>query len=297
MIFENYHIVIFKKQGSRSLKVRGWLGLLAGLVVCLSVGANFWLWHHYSISKKVEQRLVAAERALEDRHTQLMAMVAEVAMVQNDLQRIQSFDTKLRVMMDMESIGIDAAMGGASPDDLLLGNLSLHRQELASRKVLTFLRELSEEVRLEEIQQQELMLAMRKNNELLASMPSIWPTNGTVTSTFGYRQSPFTGHRQMHKGLDISARMGTPIYAPARGVVTSAGTDGAYGICVNIRHGGGISTKFGHMQRFVVKVGQIVERGEIIGYVGNTGRVSGPHLHYEVLLNGVPTDPFAYILN
>lgn len=298
MIFGKYHIVIFKERSgaSRSLKMRGWLGILACLLFAVLVGANIWLWSDYREARLLEARLAEAERALDDRQNQLVGMVADLAAVRSDLQRIQTFDTKLRLMMDMDSTDSDSSLGGAA-EDLLLGHLPLHRQELASRRIRSFLRDLSEEVRLEEVQQQELLLAMRENREMLAVTPSIWPTEGIVTSPFGARRSPFTGKVQHHKGLDISAKMGTPIYSPAKGVVTAAGTDGAYGISVEIRHGGGIGTKYGHMQKFVVKVGQTVERGEVIGYVGRTGRVTGPHLHYEVLLNGVPTDPFAYILN
>ena len=104
------------------------------------------------------------------------------------------------------------------------------------------------------------------------------------------------GSGQFHKGLDISSRMGTPILAPAQGAVTMAARDGAYGNSVEINHGGGIVTKYGHMQRWVVQPGQWVKRGEIIGYIGMTGRTTGPHLHYEVRLNGVPVNPMRYIL-
>ncbi len=90
--------------------------------------------------------------------------------------------------------------------------------------------------------------------------------------------------------------MGTPIVAPAQGTVTMAARDGAYGNSVEINHGGGIVTKYGHMQRWVVQPGQWVKRGEIIGYIGMTGRTTGPHLHYEVRLNGVPVNPMRYIL-
>ena len=128
-------------------------------------------------------------------------------------------------------------------------------------------------------------------------MPTIWPVVGFVTSGFGARSAPFGGgRRQFHKGLDISNRTGTPIMATAQGTVLKAGHDGAYGLSVEINHGGGIVTKYAHMQRFVVQPGQYVKRGEVIGYIGMTGRTTGPHLHYEVILNGVPVNPMRYIL-
>jgi murein DD-endopeptidase MepM/ murein hydrolase activator NlpD len=160
-----------------------------------------------------------------------------------------------------------------------------------------FLRQLSTSVNLEEVRQQELLHALRDNREMLASMPSIWPVEGFLTSRFGPRLSPINGQRDFHKGLDIAARTGTPVIAPAKGAVTFVGRDGAYGNIVHLHHGAGISTRYAHLSRFVVKEGQIVRRGTILGYAGNTGRSTGPHLHYEVLVNGVNVNPTHYILN
>lgn len=299
MPFGKYHVVIFKERSgaSRSLRLRGWLGVAVCLVFCLLVAGNIWLGRSYLQARALENRLAEAERSLDERQSQLVGMVAELATVRNDLQRVQSFDTKLRLMMNIDVGVAESSMGGASSEDLSLGYLPLHRQELAARRIRAFLHELSDEIRLEEVQQQELLLSMRENRERLAVMPSIWPVEGFVTSGFGSRQSPFTGRAQTHKGLDIAARMGTPIHAPARGLVTAAGIDGAYGISVDLSHGGGLTTKYGHMSKLVVKPGETVERGDLIGYVGRTGRATGPHLHYEVRLNGVPTNPYAYLLN
>ncbi|MCH5277787.1 MAG: M23 family metallopeptidase [Desulfovibrionaceae bacterium] len=299
MPFGKYHVVIFKERSgsSRSLRLRGWLGVAVCLVFCLLVAGNVWLSRYYVQARTLETRLFEAERSLDEHQSQLMSMVGQLTSVRSDLQRVQSFDTKLRLMMDIDVGVADLSMGGASSEDLNLSSLPLHRQEMASRKIRLFLQELSDEIRLEEVQQQELLLAMRDNHDRLAVMPSIWPVEGFVSSGFGTRSSPFTGRPQSHKGLDIAARMGTPIHAPARGVVSMAGTDGAYGISVELGHGGGLTTKYGHMSKLAVKAGQTVERGEVIGYVGRSGRATGPHLHYEVRLNGVPTNPYAYLLN
>ena len=190
----------------------------------------------------------------------------------------------------------DPAEIGDAPGEFSRAYLPLHRQELAARKMQEFLDRLSESTRLEEVRQQDILRAMRDNRNVLATMPSIWPVTGFISSSFGSRMSPFGRGPQFHKGLDISNRIGTPIIAPADGTVILAGPDGAYGNSVELNHGGGIVTKYAHMQRAIVKPGEWVKRGQVLGYIGLTGRTTGPHLHYEVRLNGVPVNPMRYIL-
>lgn len=299
MPFGKYHIVIFKEKCGfrRSVHLRGGLGFIVLALFAVLIAGNVWLWDYYVKARDLEVRLHAAERSIEERQSQWTAMATDMRLVRDDLMRLQSFDTKLRLIMDMDADMPDTtSMGGASPS-LSFGYVPMHRQELTARKMRNFLQELADAARLEEVTQQELLVAMRKNKDVLAATPSIWPTEGFVTSRFGSRNSPFTTRVERHTGLDISARMGTPIYATAKGTVLASGTDGAYGICVDVKHGGGITTKYAHMQKAVVKTGDEVQRGDLIGHVGRTGRVTGPHLHYEVRLNGAPTDPYKYILN
>jgi murein DD-endopeptidase MepM/ murein hydrolase activator NlpD len=131
----------------------------------------------------------------------------------------------------------------------------------------------------------------------LANTPSIWPARGWFTSGFGYRISPFTGLRQMHEGIDISNRIGSPAYAPGDGLVTNIGREWGFGKILVISHGFGITTRYGHLSKINVKIGQKVKRGQKIAEIGSTGRSTGPHLHYEVKVNGVPVNPLKYILN
>ncbi len=133
--------------------------------------------------------------------------------------------------------------------------------------------------------------------DLLSATPSVRPTGGWLSSGFGYRTDPFTKRKKLHKGLDFAANTGTPIYAPADGVVSFAGREGGYGKIVSIDHGYGLVTRFAHTSRIMVKTGQRVKRWDKIAEVGSTGRSSGPHLHYEVRLNGVPVNPEKYILS
>ena len=139
---------------------------------------------------------------------------------------------------------------------------------------------------------------MASQKDLLSATPSIRPAGGGwVSSGFGYRVDPFTGRRRMHKGLDFAAMTGTPIYAPADGVVSYSGREGGYGKIVSIDHGYGIVTRYAHNSRLLVKTGEKVKRWQKIAEVGSTGRSSGPHLHYEVRVNGVPVNPENYILS
>ncbi len=122
-----------------------------------------------------------------------------------------------------------------------------------------------------------------------------WPVSGTITSPFGYRRSPFGGGMEFHQGLDIAAPMGTTVTAAASGTVISAGWYGGYGNYILIDHGGSMATGYGHLSQIFVSAGQSIQKGQAIGAVGSTGMSTGPHLHFEVRMNGKPTDPAAYL--
>lgn len=132
---------------------------------------------------------------------------------------------------------------------------------------------------------------VEKRRSLADATPSIWPVAGWLTSAFGNRRDPFNGSNAFHPGLDISASYGEPVLAPAAGMVTNAAASGAYGNLVVIEHGFGIVTKYGHLSRFGVSSGQQVNRGDVLGYVGSTGRSTSPHLHYEIWVNEKLTNP------
>ena len=134
-------------------------------------------------------------------------------------------------------------------------------------------------------------------NQLLSRIPSIAPVRGILTDGFGGRRDPFTGNAASHPAIDISSAEGQPILAPADGVVAKAERANGYGNVVYLSHGYGYSTRYAHMSRFNVKPGQTVRRGDVIGYVGSTGRSTGPHLHYEVRVNGQNANPLEYILD
>lgn len=125
--------------------------------------------------------------------------------------------------------------------------------------------------------------------------PNLWPVEGQITGSFGERIDPFNGEGAFHSGVDIGSRFGTPVVAPADGIVTVTETMGGYGKTIMVDHGNGISTRYGHLSGYAVTVGQRVSRGDVIGYVGESGRSTGPHLHYEVRINNVPVNPYKYL--
>ena len=141
-----------------------------------------------------------------------------------------------------------------------------------------------------------LDVAFQKQSLLLSSTPSIYPVHGLLGNGYGWRRDPFTGMRDFHQGLDLVAPLGTKVVAPADGIVTKIGPSGGFGNSVFISHGYGIITRYGHLATYNVKVGQRVKRGDVIATVGSTGRSTGPHLHYELLVHQRNVDPIKYIL-
>jgi murein DD-endopeptidase MepM/ murein hydrolase activator NlpD len=137
---------------------------------------------------------------------------------------------------------------------------------------------------------------VERQEALVGAHPSIWPTYGWLTGRFGGRPDPFTGERAFHQGLDISTAKGQPVYATANGTIESAARGGEYGNLIVVRHDFGLSTRYGHLSKFNVRPGQSVKRGDVIGFVGSTGRSTGAHLHYEVLANGKLINPLPLLI-
>ncbi len=138
---------------------------------------------------------------------------------------------------------------------------------------------------------QSVRYSVARREALADATPSIWPARGWLSASFGYRRDPFTGERAFHSALDISTREGQPIYATAAGRVASASRSGAYGNLVVIEHGFRLTTRYGHLLKFAVRSGDTVRRGDVVGYVGETGRATGTHVHYEIWADGRPMNP------
>lgn len=299
MLLRKYHIVVFKDNEGvcKKLHIRGWIFFaVAGLLISLVAG-NIHFWSYFAGYKLVATRLQETGRVVDEQKNQLVSLSNKLKDLEKDLLRVREFDSKLRVMINLETQMETTGAIGGQDSSFAKNYLPIHRQELLARKMHNFLNQLNTDTRLEEMRQEDMVEAFKHNPSLLASTPIIWPTDGWVSSGFGRRISPFTGQAENHLGLDISGRPGTPVVAPAKGVVSFSGVDGGNGNTLILAHGAGLSTRYAHLQQAVANEGDTVNRGDLIGYLGNSGRSTGPHLHYEVRLNGVCVNPLRYILN
>lgn len=254
----------------------------------------------YHSMKIHSPQLVRLEMENELQKRQLDHMAKRIDQTTQKLYELRKFDRKLRIMVNLETSEDEKefqGVGGSDPILLLPHNAMVKTHKDLVRSMHSAIDNLDREIELCEKDKTELHKFLENQKILLASTPSIWPTKGWLSSRFGYRISPFTGKKEFHRGIDIATRMGAPIVAPADGIVSKVYRERGYGKVVSISHGYGVVTKYAHLKKSLVKTGQYVKRGETIALVGNSGRSTGPHLHYEVHLNRIAVDPQRYILN
>ncbi len=165
-----------------------------------------------------------------------------------------------------------------------------------SRELDSHIEKLGEDIAVEQEVARELVSEIQKQSFLIAHTPTLCPAYGFLTSRFGWRESPFSDDTEFHRGIDIASMEATPVYAPADGIVTSYYRSESYGNVMEIDHGNGIVTKYGHLHDSSIGVGKHVKKGDKIASLGNSGRATGSHLHYEILVNGVHVNPRRYML-
>lgn len=268
--------------GTRSLVIAA-LGL--ALVFGLAVVAIVYSGTAVGRSAEVE-RLEAQNRELALVNQELETTISEV---QSRLDEFEQRTARLALAAGMETGALEAADPEGSEDRVGRGGPYARVPDDPERLALQEAWIASSLDRVEE----RLDDQMRR----YASTPSVAPVMGILTDGFGRRRDPFTGRMAFHQGLDISARRGTPVSAPADGVVVFAGREGGFGRVVRLAHGFGYTTVYGHLDRILVKPGDDVRRGDAIGHIGSSGRSTGPHLHYEVHVDGKPANPLYYILD
>jgi murein DD-endopeptidase MepM/ murein hydrolase activator NlpD len=252
----------------------------------------------------VRLRVVAEdrERLLSEtthQRRELSEYAERMQQISDRLVLVGRLDRKLRIMTDLdpENPLPLPGIGGIEGDALESIEVAMLTRQSRKGRMMDGLNRLEDAAEAHASRLEELVLHLDDQTARLASTPSIAPARGWFTSVFGYRTSPFTGKREFHRGIDIAARKGTPILAPAAGRVRHVSEHKALGKMVIIRHGYGIETVYGHLAEHRVKPGDPIERGQTIGLMGNTGRSTGPHVHYQVQVNGVPVDPQNYMLD
>lgn len=241
---------------------------------------------------------------IQSQRRQIQEFANEINSLKGHLVTLNNFEKKIRIIANIEKTDDSNnifGVGGSMPEDLDAQLPLMEKHNSLMRDMHEQIDELNRASIHQKGEFESLLKSLEDQQNLLASTPAIRPISrgekSWITSSFGFRESPFTGQREFHQGFDISSRKGTPIMATADGVVTFAGNKGLLGKTIIIDHGHGMVTRYGHCQKFLKKRGEKVKRWEPIALVGNTGRSTGPHVHYEVHLNGIPVNPYKYILN
>ena len=217
--------------------------------------------------------------------------------LRRQMAELVSFDAKLRMAAGLNPIDPDirkVGVGGYTQPPLPADVRAATADRI--QNVDQEIGQLARETKLQRESFEELEATLAQKQQMLAHLPSIQPAPGWITSDYGMRWDPFTGQIKMHEGLDIAAPEGTLIVAPADGEVKFAGYRGNFGMCLEIDHGYGLVTRFGHCLLIKAGLGQRVSRGQVIALVGQTGRATGPHLHYEIVSGETIVDPQNYIM-
>jgi murein DD-endopeptidase MepM/ murein hydrolase activator NlpD len=273
-------------------------GVLSVAMVCFLIFGYF-AYNMLAINLNMGELNELRQRSLQQKR-EIQKFAVKIEDFQRQISRLEKFDKKLRVITSLETVpdshdtfGVGGPNDGST--DSFAGQSGQYSVSILN-KLNEDLNHLDNVASRQEISFHELDSFFKDQASLLTSTPSIWPARGWVTSGFGYRVSPFTGLRELHEGIDIATHLNADIIAPANGIVIESKREGGYGNVVEIDHGYGIVSRFSHNSTNLTGRGDKVKRGQVIARVGSTGRSTGPHLHYEILLNGIPVNPLQYIL-
>jgi len=272
------------------------------MVSAITTGAYHYVRLYRSVAQKeqMQSQIMQQQNDIESQRKQLQAFAQNINDLKANLISLNEFENKIRILANLEHKADQAslfAIGGSMPDDLDTELPLKAGHDQLVRDMHAQINQVNQASAVQQSSFETLLTSLKSKRNLLAATPSLRPAKGWVSSDFGYRVSPFTGRREFHKGVDIANHQGTPIIAPADGVITYAKDKWLIGNLVTIDHGYGMLTRYGHLHKMLKKKGDRVKRGETIALMGNTGRSTGPHVHYEIHLNGVPVNPINYILD
>jgi murein DD-endopeptidase MepM/ murein hydrolase activator NlpD len=277
-----FAVLLVHGDGTRALRFRvprgliyGTFGLVGGMVGFFGV---------YVVLQASE--LAALRRRTEVQREVLQAYQSKVATVRGEIVAWRKLhDQMADAVAAMPNSHATSGVGAAAPVAAPIRPAPWAELDLLARSVG------EEGPRVRALEQ-----SVRRAGDLIQALPLRWPVRGAIKSSYGLRQSPWTGRPEQHDGIDIGSSPGTPIAAPAAGKVVRAGSGPDFGRHIVIDHGNGVRSLYGHLKQLDVKAGQRVEQGQVIGLVGSSGKSTGPHLHYEVSVNGKPVDPRSFLL-
>ena len=284
-------IVPRKKSSVKKISASSSLIKCAGAVCILVMLGLCFLFYDYLTTKSNNVELSNLKKLTQNQKAQIDTLSTKVIDFERKMEYLRQLDLKIRSLTNLDQKRSHnqtqmRGIGGIEPEkysgdgvDHIQKNLDRLIQD-ASERERSFA---------------ELLGMLKKRESILAATPSIWPVRGWVTSEFGNRTSPYSDNNEFHKGMDIACRIGNEVRAPADGIVSEVVNRPDMGNYVVIDHLKGITTGYAHLLKSAVNVGKRIKRGDVIGYVGNSGRSTGSHLHYSVSLNGILVNPRKYL--
>ena len=284
---------------------------LFGCILAVCVALFGYVLFDYTTLKiqNIEEKYAQQKIEIKNQRIQIQDFAEEITSLKTQVLALNKFENQIRFIANIEKDNETDELfgvGGSVPEDLDTRVPLTAKHNSLLREMHDQVKQLQTASTIQNKNLDSLYEHFKEQRNLLASTPAIRPIRGSEkskgktwwpTSKFGYRKSRFTGLREFHKGYDIATKEGTPIIATANGVITFSGPRGNWGNLVIIDHGHGLMTRYAHCSKVLKTRGANVKRGDTIALVGETGRSTGPHLHYEVHLNGLPVNPEKYILN
>lgn len=295
-----YTLLILPKKDKAAKKISMSGTLVWGVSIFVMVLVLFmsYLSYDYIHIRREQAELNRLKQQTAEQRRQIDGLVSKVDQFAVKMDELRQVDRKIRIMAKLV-VGKDKdqllGIGGPVSEENRLRSKVVADDQAMISVIGRQVEHLMDDAAVRERSFTDLLVFLQRKKSLLAATPSVWPVLGWVTSEFGKRLSPFGSEPELHKGIDIATRAGTPVHAPADGIVAEVAYRHDLGQMVRIDHGHGISTLFGHLSRAIVRNGTTVRKGDRIGLVGNTGRSTGSHLHYTVNMNGVAVNPRKYL--
>jgi murein DD-endopeptidase MepM/ murein hydrolase activator NlpD len=267
--------------------------IIASVVVIL---VALYVIYDYASIKRDRAELARLRAQTKEQSQQFQDLAMRIDEFSSRMEELRQTDKKIRVLAYETSKDKKLPLGiGGSDHEIKIKDLLNQDHDKLITGMHKGIEKLNADAKDREKSFDELLAFLHEQKSILASTPSIWPVTGWITSEFGIRQSPFSSGLEFHKGVDISTRFGKEVVAPADGLVVTSAFDSSDGNYIKIDHGHGLATGFAHLSKMAVKQGVRVKKGQIIGYVGDTGRSTGTHLHYAVFVNNIPVNPKRYL--